>query len=109
VENVPVDCKIYAEETFGPVITIESFENKEEAVQKVNNSRFGLQCGIYTESIEFMKYCFENIEVGGIIHNQVPTLRFDHMPYGGIKDSGIGREGVAYAIRDYMEPKILVW
>lgn len=109
LEQVPPECKVYAEEAFGPVITIESFNKEEEAVQKVNNSRFGLQCGVYTESIDFLKYCFENIEAGGIIHNQVPTLRFDHMPYGGVKDSGLGREGLAYAIRDYMEPKILVW
>jgi len=109
LENVLPDCKVYKEEVFGPVITLEEFTTDEEAIRKVNASRFGLQCGIYTNRIDFLKYCFEEIEVGGIIHNQVPTLRFDNMPYGGMKDSGLGREGVSYAVREYMEPRILVW
>lgn len=109
LEDVPPDCKVYSEEVFGPVVTLEAFCSDEEAVQKVNASRFGLQCGVFTNRIDFLRYCFENIDVGGLIHNQVPTVRYDHMPYGGIKESGLGREGIRYAIRDYMEPRILVW
>lgn len=101
--------KVYAEEAFGPVICIESYNGKiETAVKKVNDSKFGLQCGVFTNSISELDYCFNHIEVGGIIHNDVPTLRFDHMPYGGIKESGLGREGVKYAIMDMLEAKLLV-
>lgn len=101
--------KVYAEEAFGPVICIESYNGKiETAVKKVNDSKFGLQCGVFTNSISELDYCFNHIEVGGIIHNDVPTLRFDHMPYGGIKESGLGREGVKYAIIDMLEAKLLV-
>jgi len=101
--------KVNSLEVFGPVICIESYEGTiEDAVAKVNDSNFGLQCGLYTDSIEELEYCFNRIETGGVLHNEVPTLRFDQMPYGGIKDSGLGREGVRYAILDMLEPKILV-
>ncbi len=100
--------KVNSEEVFGPVITIEPFNDFSEAVQKINQSKFGLQAGVFTHSIEEMNYAFEHIQAGGIILNNVPTLRFDHMPYGGIKDSGIGREGVKYAMEDMLEIKILV-
>jgi acyl-CoA reductase-like NAD-dependent aldehyde dehydrogenase len=100
--------KVNSEEVFGPVITIEAFQNIEEAIEKINESKFGLQAGVYTNSIHEMNLAFEKIEAGGVIINQSPTLRFDHMPYGGIKDSGIGREGVKYAMEDMMERKILV-
>lgn len=102
------DMKVNAEEVFGPVITIEPFDEFSEAIQKINQSKFGLQAGVFTQSIDEMNMAFEHIHVGGIILNNVPTLRFDHMPYGGIKDSGIGREGVKYAMNDMMELKILV-
>jgi glyceraldehyde-3-phosphate dehydrogenase (NADP+) len=100
---------VYAEEIFGPVICIEKYNGSiEEAVKKVNDSKFGLQCGVFTNNITDLDYCFKHIEVGGLIHNEMPTLRFDQMPYGGIKDSGLGREGVKYAIADMLEAKILV-
>lgn len=107
--NCNTNMKVYAEEVFAPIITIEKYQNNiEEAVNIINNTRFGLQCGVFTDSIEELNYCMQNLEVGGIIHNDVPTLRFDQMPYGGIKDSGLGREGVRYAIMDMMEAKVLV-
>ena len=107
--NTTSKMKVNAEEVFGPVICVEKYRGKmEEAVKKLNDTKFGLQCGIFTDSITELDYCFENIEVGGIIHNDVPTIRFDQMPYGGIKESGLGREGVKYAIMDMLEPKILV-
>lgn len=100
--------KVNAEEVFGPVITIEPFDEFSEAIQKINQSKFGLQAGVFTQSIDEMNMAFEHIHAGGIILNNVPTLRFDHMPYGGIKDSGLGREGVKYAMNDMLELKILV-
>ncbi len=100
--------KVNAEEIFGPVITIEPFNEFSEAIQKINQSKFGLQAGVFTQRIDEMNQAFEHIHAGGIILNNVPTLRFDHMPYGGVKDSGLGREGVKYAMEDMLEIKILV-
>ncbi len=101
--------KVNAEEVFGPVVCIEKYDGSiANAVELVNNSRFGLQCGIFTDSVTELDFAFSHLEVGGVIHNDVPTLRFDHMPYGGVKDSGLGREGVKYAIMDMMETRVLV-
>jgi acyl-CoA reductase-like NAD-dependent aldehyde dehydrogenase len=100
--------KVYAEEVFGPVICINSYNTIDEAIQQANNTKFGLQCGVFTNDINELNKCFKQIEVGGVIHNHVPTLRYDQMPYGGVKDSGLGREGVKYAMLDMLEPKILV-
>ncbi|MGZ3899324.1 MAG: aldehyde dehydrogenase family protein [Bacteroidia bacterium] len=107
--NTTSKMKVSAEEIFGPVICIEKYNGKiEEAVDKINDTKFGLQCGIFTDSVKELDYAFKNCDVGGVLHNEVPTLRFDQMPYGGIKESGLGREGVKYAIMDMMEPKVLV-
>lgn len=100
--------KVYAEEVFGPVICINSYDTIEDAIQQANNTKFGLQCGVFTNDTNELNKCFKHIEVGGVIHNHVPTLRYDQMPYGGVKDSGLGREGVKYAMYDMLEPKILV-
>jgi glyceraldehyde-3-phosphate dehydrogenase (NADP+) len=100
--------KVYAEEIFGPVICINSYEIIEEAIQQANNTKFGLQCGVFTNDQVELDKCFKQLEVGGVIHNHVPTIRYDQMPYGGIKDSGLGREGVKYAMLDMLETKILV-
>ena len=107
--NTTTKVKVNAEEIFGPVICIEKYNGKiEDAVNKINDSKFGLQCGLFTDSVKELDYCFKYIDVGGIIHNNVPTLRFDQMPYGGVKESGLGREGLKYAIMDMLEAKILV-
>lgn len=106
--NCDATMKVYAEEVFGPVICINSYQTIQEAIDMANNTRFGLQCGVFTDSVAELDQCFRQIHVGGIIHNHVPTLRFDQMPYGGIKESGLGREGVKYAILDMMEAKVLV-
>jgi acyl-CoA reductase-like NAD-dependent aldehyde dehydrogenase len=103
-ENQKVNC----EEVFGPVVTIEKFTQFNEAISTLNNSRFGLQAGLFTDSQKEINYAFNNLEVGGVIINDVPTYRADHMPYGGVKDSGLGREGVKYAMMDMLEAKILV-
>jgi acyl-CoA reductase-like NAD-dependent aldehyde dehydrogenase len=106
--NTKMDMKVCAREIFGPVVTIEKYETFKQAVDLVNETNYGLQAGVFTNNIKEMDYAFNNIEVGGVILNDIPTYRVDHMPYGGIKDSGIGREGVKYAIMDMLEPKILV-
>ncbi len=102
------DMKVCAEEVFGPVVILDSFTTFEEAVEKVNNSKFGLQAGVFTNSVSEADYAFNNLNVGGVILNDMPSFRADHMPYGGVKDSGLGREGVRYAIMEMMEPRILV-
>lgn len=100
--------KVYAEEVFGPVICINSYQTIEDAIDQANNTKFGLQCGVFTNDNIELEKCFKQIEVGGVIHNNVPTIRYDQMPYGGVKESGLGREGVRYAMLDMLEPKILV-
>ena len=100
--------KVCALEVFGPVVTLEPFDDFKTAVEEVNNSEFGLQAGIFTNQIDEMDYAYNHLEVGGVIINDAPIFRVDHMPYGGVKDSGLGREGLKYAIQDMMEAKILV-
>ncbi len=100
--------RVCAAEVFGPVVVIEPVDSFAEAIRRVNSGRFGLQAGVFTDSISEMNEAFNNLQVGGVIINDVPTFRVDHMPYGGVKDSGSGREGVKYAILDMMEPRLLV-
>lgn len=106
--QVPKGAKVMEEEVFGPVIILEPYSNFQEALNRINQSRFGLQAAIYTENHEEMDLAYQNLDVGGLIVNAPPTLRFDHMPYGGVKDSGQGREGVRYAMNDMLEWKIMV-
>ncbi|MFP4041517.1 MAG: aldehyde dehydrogenase family protein [Bacteroidales bacterium] len=106
--NTKQEMKVCSLEIFGPVVTLEHFQNFEKAVEEVNNSDYGLQAGVFTNKINEMNYAFETIEAGGIIINDVPTFRVDHMPYGGMKDSGFGREGIKYSIQEMMEPKLMV-
>jgi glyceraldehyde-3-phosphate dehydrogenase (NADP+) len=100
--------QVCAGEVFGPVVVIEPVNTFMEALTRVNSGRFGLQAGVFTDSINEMNMAFNKLNVGSIIINDVPTFRVDHMPYGGIKDSGSGREGVKYSIMDMMEPRLLV-
>ncbi|MCF8303628.1 MAG: aldehyde dehydrogenase family protein [Bacteroidales bacterium] len=106
--NTKDTMKVCSLEVFGPVVALEPFENFENAIAEVNNSDFGLQAGVFTNRINQMNYAFDRLEVGGLIINDVPTFRVDHMPYGGVKNSGFGREGIKYSILDMMEPKIMV-
>lgn len=108
ITNTNSKMKICAEEIFGPVVTIEKYNKLKSAIEMVNDTTFGLQAGIFTNNISEIEEAFNTIDVGGVILNDVPTFRVDHMPYGGIKNSGLGREGVKYAIMDMMEAKILV-
>jgi glyceraldehyde-3-phosphate dehydrogenase (NADP+) len=106
--NTTPEMNVCAEEVFGPVVVIEKYKTIEQAIAMVNDSKFGLQAGIFSDSASEINLAFNELEVGGVIVNDVPTFRTDHMPYGGIKDSGLGREGVKYAIMDMLEPKLLV-
>lgn len=103
------DMKVCALEVFGPVVSIEKYSDFEEAVDFINDSEYGLQAGIFTDSLDEMNYAYNTLEVGGVIINDVPTFRVDNMPYGGIKNSGLGREGVKYSIHEMMEPKLMVF
>lgn len=109
LEEVNPACRINTDEAFGPVVTITPVTSMEEAFQMVNDSRFGLQCGIFTSDFNTTMQALDTLEVGGVIHNDVPSFRVDSMPYGGVKDSGFGREGVRYAMRDMLEERLLVY
>jgi acyl-CoA reductase-like NAD-dependent aldehyde dehydrogenase len=90
------------------VITLSRFTVFEEALRAVNDSTYGLQAGVFTGHLEHALRAFDALEVGGVIVNDVPTWRIDHMPYGGVKDSGLGREGPRYTIEEMTELKLLV-
>ena len=100
--------RIASQEAFGPVVLIDVYRSFDEGLAKVNNSAFGLQTAVFTHNIERVLQAFRELEVGGIIHNDAPSFRVDSMPYGGVKDSGFGREGVRYAIEEMTEPRLLV-
>jgi acyl-CoA reductase-like NAD-dependent aldehyde dehydrogenase len=106
--NTHKEMDVCSKEIFGPVMTIEKYSTFAEAVELLNDSDFGLQAGVFTVNDLEITAAFNNIETGGVIINDVPTFRVDHMPYGGVKDSGLGREGVKYAIHDMLEARILV-
>ncbi|PIK15179.1 aldehyde dehydrogenase family protein [Halobacteriovorax sp. JY17] len=109
IEKYQHDDLINCEEIFGPVVLIKPFSSDAEAIELVNDSRFGLQAGVFSNRLDFIKKCFLEIEVGGVIVNSIPGFRVDHMPYGGVKDSGLGREGIKYAIADMTEERLLVF
>ncbi|PLX23010.1 MAG: aldehyde dehydrogenase, partial [Marinilabiliales bacterium] len=98
ITNTKKEMKVCALEVFGPVVTIEKYKTFSEAVGYINDSEYGLQAGVFTNRINEMNHAFNELDVGGVIFNDVPTFRVDHMPYGGIKNSGFGREGVKYSI-----------
>jgi acyl-CoA reductase-like NAD-dependent aldehyde dehydrogenase len=102
------EMKVNCQEIFAPVVTVESYDTFDDAIRKVNDSPFGLQAGIFTRDAKLIFQAFEELEVGGLLAGDVPSFRIDHMPYGGVKDSGLGREGLRYAIEEMTEPKLLV-
>jgi acyl-CoA reductase-like NAD-dependent aldehyde dehydrogenase len=106
--DVPTEARVCREEAFAPIVVAQPFDDFESAVRGVNDSRFGLQAGVFTNDLAHAWSAFEALDVGGVIVNDVPTYRIDHMPYGGSKDSGQGREGVRYAIEDMTELRIMV-
>lgn len=108
VERVPEDAKLWAEEAFGPVACLASYASFDAALATVNRSRYGLQAAVFTRDLGKAQRAWRELEVGGVIVNDVPSWRADNMPYGGVKDSGLGREGVRYAIDEMMERRLLV-
>ncbi|WP_197051836.1 aldehyde dehydrogenase family protein [Sphingomonas sp. 35-24ZXX] len=108
LENVPHNAKIVTEEAFGPVAVLSSFTDFGAAMAEVNNSKFGLQAGVFTRDLFKMFDCWDHLDVGGVVINDVPSFRIDNMPYGGVKDSGIGREGIRFAMEDMTEIRNLL-
>ena len=106
--EVPHVLPLHREEAFGPTVNLERVESFDAAVAGVNDSRFGLQCAIFTRDLDHALAAHQRLEVGAVIVNDAPSYRIDHMPYGGAKDSGFGREGIRYAIRDLTEERLLV-
>ena len=108
LENVPRHLPMYAEEFFGPAALLTKFKNFDDALAEVNDSKFGLQAGVFTRDLYKAQKAWNELEVGGVVIGDVPSWRVDHMPYGGVKDSGIGREGIRYAVEDMTEIRLMV-
>jgi acyl-CoA reductase-like NAD-dependent aldehyde dehydrogenase len=108
LENVPDDVELSCEEAFGPVAVLARYFDFDAVLEAVNASRFGLQAGIFTNDLAKSMRAWDVLEVGGVMVNDVPSWRVDHMPYGGVKDSGLGREGVRFAMEDMTEIRLLV-
>jgi acyl-CoA reductase-like NAD-dependent aldehyde dehydrogenase len=105
--NTKPGMRVNCMEIFGPVVTVEKFSDYDESLNALNRSEFGLQAGVFTRDFKRIARAFETLEVGGLMIGEVPTFRIDHMPYGGTKDSGLGREGLRYAIEEMTEPRLL--
>ncbi|MGS2719074.1 aldehyde dehydrogenase family protein [Paraglaciecola aestuariivivens] len=108
LENVPKDADINTQEAFGPVSTLSSFSDYEQALAEVNDSQFGLQAGIFTRDIYKAHQAWDTLDVGGVVIGDVPSWRVDNMPYGGVKESGLGREGITFAMEDMTEIRLMV-
>jgi glyceraldehyde-3-phosphate dehydrogenase (NADP+) len=108
IENADPASLVCSKEAFAPLVTIAPVSSFGEAIRKLNDSAYGLQAGVFTNSLEKALTAYEQIETGGVMINDVPTYRIDHMPYGGVKESGLGREGLKYAIEDMTEPRLMV-
>jgi len=108
LEGVDRNTKLYCEEAFGPVASLSKFSDFDNALDEVNDSKFGLQVGIFTRDLYKMLRAWDRLDVGGVVIGDVPSYRVDNMPYGGVKDSGLGREGIRFAIEDMTEIRNLV-
>lgn len=108
LEDVPRDCALQRQEAFGPVALLQRFDDFAAALEAVNDSDFGLQAGVFTDSLAHAMQAWDRLDVGGVVVGDVPSFRMDNMPYGGVKDSGLGREGVKFAIEDMSEVRLLV-
>jgi acyl-CoA reductase-like NAD-dependent aldehyde dehydrogenase len=102
------EMKVNCQEIFGPVVTVEAYDSFDQALRVMNSSPYGLQAGVFTRDAKLMFQAYEELEVGAVVAGDVPSFRIDHMPYGGVKDSGLGREGLRYAIEEMTEPKLMV-
>lgn len=108
VTNTQPEMRVVSDEIFAPVAVIEKFSDFEEGIQMANHTRYGLQAGVFTQNLNNAQYAANNLEYGGVMINDVPTFRVDNMPYGGIKDSGFGREGLKYAMEEMSEIRLVV-
>jgi len=108
LDRVPESAKLWADEAFAPVAVLATYRTFDEALERVNDSRYGLQAGIFARDVEKIQRAFATLDVGGIIQGDVPSWRTDAMPYGGVKQSGVGREGPRWAIEEMTEPRLLV-
>jgi acyl-CoA reductase-like NAD-dependent aldehyde dehydrogenase len=106
--DVPRDAKVYAEEVFGPVAVVSRAADFEDALRQVNDTKYGLQAGVFTNDLGNVRQAFRQLEVGGVIVNDYPTFRVDNFPYGGVKASGLGREGVRSAMEELTEERVLI-
>jgi glyceraldehyde-3-phosphate dehydrogenase (NADP+) len=107
--DVPEDTTFMQNELFGPLVGVNRYSRLEEAIDRVNSTPYGLQAGIYTHHLQHAFSAARKLRVGGVLINDVPTFRADHMPYGGTKNSGLGREGPRYAVEEMTEPKLICW
>lgn len=108
LEDVPRELPLCAKEAFGPVAILETFSDFDAVLDRVNESEYGLQAGVFTRDLYRMQKAWDRLEVGGVVIGDIPNWRVDHMPYGGVKNSGLGREGIRYAIEDMTELRLLV-
>ena len=106
--DVTPSMKVSCQELFGPVLTVSPYIRFDEALAALNDSQYGLQAGVFTRDVEKVFRAYRELEVGAVLVNEIPTFRADHMPYGGVKDSGLGREGLRYAVEEMTELKLLV-
>jgi glyceraldehyde-3-phosphate dehydrogenase (NADP+) len=106
--DVAPDMKVSCEEVFGPLVSVTPYRTFDDALRMLNESRYGLQAGVFTRDVNRIFQAFRELEVGAVLANEIPTFRADHMPYGGVKDSGLGREGVRYAMEELSELRLLV-
>ncbi|MGO1059607.1 aldehyde dehydrogenase family protein [Planococcus sp. FY231025] len=109
LSNVASDAKVSCQEVFAPVVIVNPIQSVEQGIQEINNSDFGLQAGIFTNDIKTAFTASRRLQVGGVLINDIPTFRVDQMPYGGVKESGNGKEGLKYAIEEMTEMKLVIW
>jgi acyl-CoA reductase-like NAD-dependent aldehyde dehydrogenase len=106
--NVPDDAQVSCEEVFGPVVVVNAIDSVEEGIERANGTKYGLQAGIFTASIDSALRAADELEFGGVTVNEAPTFRSDQMPYGGVKESGNTKEGPAWAVREMTEERLVV-
>lgn len=109
LSNVATDSKVSCQEVFAPVVIVNAIQSVEQGINEINNSDFGLQAGIFTNDIKTAFHASKKLQVGGVLINDIPTFRVDQMPYGGVKESGNGKEGLKYAIEEMTEMKLVIW
>jgi len=109
LSNVATNSKVSCQEVFAPVVIVNAIQSVEQGINEINNSDFGLQAGIFTNDINAAFHASKKLQVGGVLINDIPTFRVDQMPYGGVKESGNGKEGLKYAIEEMTEMKLVIW